>query len=696
MKQILKTIAFIALLLVLLVYLLLRSSSPDIELHRSMQEQLRVFELRDAELTRDALLARAGLLGNYDPLAHDRLNLLDALAALRRVSRSGPRDAVAGLEPAIDELERALETRLTDIESFKTDDALLRNSVAYLTYTIARLDVHAAPRQAMGTDISDLSSSFLRFIQMPNAASTGDFQAALLRIDQHDDADEDLHILAAHGGLVAELLPRVVAELRQIVNAPTTARLGALQAKVEAYSKVTESKAQIFRNLLFIVSLALLAYLLRQFARLRAYGRDLSLSNAELSREIGERKQAEAALRESEERFRAIANSAHDAIISADSQGAIVSWNPGAQTAYGYTSDEAIGMPLQQLLPERLRASAAPLLPRWHTPAGTGESALLAGKTIESIGLNKAGSEFPLEASIGSWSTAQGSFVTAIVRDISARRRLEETARQQELKLVQANKMTALGTLVSGVAHEINNPNQLVLFNSGLLADTWRDACIALDAHHAQDSGFTLAGLPYAEMREAAFTLIRDLKEGALRIDRIVQDLKDFARPQRQSPPVAVDVNDAVSRAARLLTHLIHKRCTRFEIALAAQLPAVRGDAQQIEQVVVDLLVNALEALPDASRGVRVSTSAETTDGSVLIEVRDEGIGIAPEHLQRLCDPFFTTKQDSGGTGLGLSVTFSLVQAHGGRLDFESEPGCGTRAIVSLPGDVPPAAPASP
>jgi signal transduction histidine kinase len=329
-------------------------------------------------------------------------------------------------------------------------------------------------------------------------------------------------------------------------------------------------------------------------------------------------------------------------------------------------------------VPERLRADALPRL----TMADGG--APLAGRTIASVGLRKGGQEFPFEASIASWSSAQGEFVTAIVRDVGVRKQLEETTRQQEMKLVQANKMTALGTLVSGVAHEINNPNQLVLFNSGLLADTWRDACILLDAHQRQEGEFTLAGLPYSEMRDAASTLIGDLKEGALRIDRIVQDLKDFARPQRQGLPQAVEVNEVVERAVRLLAHLVRKRTTRFETQLAPRLPPVRGDAQQIEQVVVNLLVNALEALPDATRGVRVATRANGA-GGVVLEVADDGVGIPPEHLERLCDPFFTTKQDSGGTGLGLSVTFSLVQAHGGRLDFESEPGRGTRALVTLP-----------
>ncbi len=680
MKEIWKAAAFVAFLLALLVGLLWRSTSPELALRSTMQARLRELALRDAELTRDALRARAGLLANYDALAHDREQLLAALEGLRTAA-AGP--AATAVGPALERLSRSLDTQLDRLEDFKSEDALLRNSVTFLTYNIVQ--------GGAGKEVGALSSPFLRFIQTPNGATAEEFSAALERLagrgaaDPADPADA-LHVLLAHGRLVVQGLPGVVALLQDIVSTPVTQDLGGVQSQVDVFADRAEAQAQLARYLLFGVALVLLAYLMRQFARVRAYGRDLRASNTQLSREIGERRQAEAALRESEQRYRAIANSAHDAIITTDSRGAIASWNPAAAATFGYADTEVLGTPVQRLLPAQLHETAAALTPRTDQEAG------VQGPALAATGRRKDGSEFPFEASIGTWATAQERFATAIIRDVSARKQLEETARRQELQLVQANKLGALGTLVSGVAHEINNPNQLVLFNAGLLADIWRDACTVLDEHHAHDGAFTLAGLPYAEMRDNAFTLIRDVKDGALRIDRIVQDLKDFARPQRGALASAVDVNDVVRRAVRLLGHTIHKRCSDFQLQLAAEPLTVRGDAQQLEQVVVNLLVNALEALPDASRGVTAATR-RNAQGGVVIELCDEGVGIPAEHLQRLCDPFFTTKLDSGGTGLGLSVTFSLVQAHGGRLDFESEPGRGTRATVTLPG-APAAAPA--
>jgi signal transduction histidine kinase len=224
-----------------------------------------------------------------------------------------------------------------------------------------------------------------------------------------------------------------------------------------------------------------------------------------------------------------------------------------------------------------------------------------------------------------------------------------------------------------------------VVMNAGVLAKAWEDAVGLLDAYARDHGAFTLGGLPYAEMRDTLPALVRDVHDAARRIERIIADLKDFARPRAQGVATLVAVNDAVQRALRLLAHLIKQHTDHVHVELAPGLPALRGDAQHVEQIVVNLLTNALEALPDRQHGVTVTTAFDAVEGAVRLEVRDEGVGIAPEHLARLCDPFFTTKHARGGTGLGLAITASLVQVHGGRLSFASEPGQGTRARVTFP-----------
>ncbi|HXH03034.1 MAG TPA: ATP-binding protein [Candidatus Competibacteraceae bacterium] len=266
-----------------------------------------------------------------------------------------------------------------------------------------------------------------------------------------------------------------------------------------------------------------------------------------------------------------------------------------------------------------------------------------------------------------------------------ALRESEEKARQQELQLLQANKMTTLGILVAGVVHEINNPNNLMLLNASLLAEAWRDVQRLLDAHWRAEGDFLLGGLPYSEMRETVPLLLADMYDGAQRIRRIVDSLRDFSRPSSAPTEETYRPNDCVLRVQTLLRHLIAQRTSRFELDLAADLPPLRGDARKVEQVLINLMVNALEALPEPSRWVRVATRWDAAAGEVELSVQDAGVGIPPEHLERVFEPFFTTKQAQGGTGLGLAIAHGLVQGEGGRIELESILGQGTLVRVRLP-----------
>ena len=179
--------------------------------------------------------------------------------------------------------------------------------------------------------------------------------------------------------------------------------------------------------------------------------------------------------------------------------------------------------------------------------------------------------------------------------------------------------------------------------------------------------------------------MLDEMLEGARRIKRIVEDLKDFARRDDAPRLEPVDLSAVVRAAVRLVDNSIRKATTRFELACADHLPKVRGNPQRIEQVVVNLILNACQALPDPSRAIRVATRHEPQRRAVVLEVQDDGVGIRPEDLSRLTDPFFTTKRDSGGTGLGLSVSAGIVKEHGGLLEFRSAPGAGTTVVLTLP-----------
>ena len=273
----------------------------------------------------------------------------------------------------------------------------------------------------------------------------------------------------------------------------------------------------------------------------------------------------------------------------------------------------------------------------------------------------------------------------SLAREVAEKERAMEEVRLNQAQLVQADKMAALGVLVSGVAHEINNPNGYILLNMPILKDVYLDAVELFEDRFRDRGDFTLGGLKYSVLRQDLPPMLDEMLEGARRIKRIVEDLKDFARREDAPRLEPVDLDAVVHAALRLVQNPIQKATSRFDVSYGERLPQVRGNAQRIEQVVVNLVLNACQALPDPAHGIRLVTRHDAERGRVVLEVHDEGVGIPPEHLPRLADPFFTTKRDTGGTGLGLAVSSGIVKEHGGTLEFRSTPGAGTTAILSLP-----------
>ncbi|HXE96311.1 MAG TPA: transporter substrate-binding domain-containing protein [Dongiaceae bacterium] len=269
--------------------------------------------------------------------------------------------------------------------------------------------------------------------------------------------------------------------------------------------------------------------------------------------------------------------------------------------------------------------------------------------------------------------------------EVAERKRALDELKLNQDKLIQADKMASLGILVAGVAHEINNPNGLILLNMPILKEVYQDAEEVLEERFHGQGDFTLGGLPYSRMRDEVPHLLEEMQDGANRIKRIVEELKDFARQDTSAAVEAVDLNAVAQAAVRLVDSTLRASTTRFAARYAAALPPIPGNAQRIEQVVINLLLNACQALPDMERGIFLTTSCDQSAGTVVLTLVDEGLGIAPEHIPHLTDPFFTTKRESGGTGLGLSVSATIVKEHNGVLAFDSTPGSGTTVTLTLP-----------
>ena len=275
--------------------------------------------------------------------------------------------------------------------------------------------------------------------------------------------------------------------------------------------------------------------------------------------------------------------------------------------------------------------------------------------------------------------------VFGIVQDITDRKQLEERNRDQELQLIQADKMSSLGLLVSGVAHEINNPNNLIKINASMLEEMWRDIKPVLDKYQVENSSFLIGGLPYEDAIESILDMITGQADASQRIERIIDDLKNFARRGDNQNIVKFSINEAIESAVRLLRPLTKTKTDYLQLDLADNLPNVAGDLQHVEQIVINLLSNALDALPNKKHKVWISSLFDDESHHIQIRIKDNGVGIPNSDLKKIFDPFFTTKQETGGTGLGLAIAYNLTKENGGHLSCFSMIDEGTIFTISFP-----------
>jgi two-component system cell cycle sensor histidine kinase/response regulator CckA len=384
-----------------------------------------------------------------------------------------------------------------------------------------------------------------------------------------------------------------------------------------------------------------------------------------VSRNITERKRAAEALRESEMRFRSVTDSAADAIIAADADGTIVSWNHGAEAIFGYTEGEIVGRPLTTLMPERYREAHRRGLARANSADRS-----VVGRNLEFSGVRKDGTEFPLELTLGSWESEQGRFYGGIIRDVTERKRAEEALRQTEQQLRQAQKMEAVGQLAGGIAHDFNNLLTVILGRSDLMGRRLQ------------------AGTPLH--RDVTLIAATAARAGAL-----TRQLLAFSRNQVLQPKV-LDLNAVVGGMVTLLRRLIGEHI-RLVTVFQPDLGAVRADPTQIEQVIVNLVVNARDAMPAGgtltieTADARIDDAAADPEPSVgpgplvSLIVRDTGCGMDANVQAHLFEPFFTTKAPGKGTGLGLATVYGIVKQHNGAIFAESAPEQGTTFRIYLP-----------
>jgi PAS domain S-box-containing protein len=370
---------------------------------------------------------------------------------------------------------------------------------------------------------------------------------------------------------------------------------------------------------------------------------------SKIARDITERTLAEEALRQSQATTLALIDSAAEGILIVDEQGRIVVANRQVEAMFGYAESELLGQPLEILLPERLRLRHVE-----HRAGYVLDPRVRAmGRGLNLSGRRRDGSEFPIEISLSYVRVAAGLRVMAFITDITERLMLERSTRQSE-------KLAALGALSAGIAHELNNPLGII---------TSRIELILLE-----DEPPTLS--------QAVRDDLGVIHRQAQRVARLVQSLLTYARPMA-TQRVPVDVNRAVDEILLLAEKQLTKAGVRIVARLDRGLPPTLGDPSQLQQVVLNLLSNAQQAIAGAGEIRIVTRAASAPAGWIELIVSDTGPGIPPDILSRIFDPFFTTKSE--GTGLGLSITQRIAHEHGWEIQVRSTPGAGTDFMVRFP-----------
>lgn len=308
-------------------------------------------------------------------------------------------------------------------------------------------------------------------------------------------------------------------------------------------------------------------------------------------------------------------------------------------------------------------------------------------ETIEHRIIHRNGSIRWVSNSIVLFKDDQGylHYYDGLIKDITTLKNAEEVARIKEQQLIQADKMVSLGILVSGIAHEISNPNNFIMLNIELFSRVWSDIKPILNEYYTEHGDFVIGGMPYSKSIEKINTAMEGIASGSARIKEIVGNLTNYARQDSGSLKDRVDITKALKSAQIIVANLIKKSTNHFKINTKSRLPYINGNQQQLEQVLINLITNACQSLQDSSKKIVINVRHDKKSKNVHIIVEDEGRGISAENLKHVFEPFFTTKRDYGGSGLGLSITYNIVKSHGGDLKLESIEGKGTKATVTFP-----------
>ena len=364
-------------------------------------------------------------------------------------------------------------------------------------------------------------------------------------------------------------------------------------------------------------------------------------------------------LRASEQRFRAVVEAAPSAILLVDDKGTIALANAQAENVFGYPRAELIAKPIEMLLPERFRVPHVGLRDTYTRDPQT--RAMGTGREL--FACRKDGSEVPVEAALSPMPTQEGAFVLVSVVDITKRRDLERATARQRDELAHLSRVAMLGELSGSLAHELNQPLTAILSN-------------------AQAAQRFLAQSP--PRLDGLAEILADIVKSDHRAGAVILRIRTLLRKEAaQRNPL--DINDVVEETLHLMRSDLLNRHVVVRAELGEGLPAVSGDRNQLQQVLLNFMMNGCDAMDGRQMDGRLLVrTLRTAEGNVEVSVADRGTGIPAEEFERIFEPFVTTK--SHGMGLGLTICRSIVEAHGGRLWATNNSDGGATLHCELPG----------
>ncbi len=280
------------------------------------------------------------------------------------------------------------------------------------------------------------------------------------------------------------------------------------------------------------------------------------------------------------------------------------------------------------------------------------------------------------------------SHVVGAIQDVTEDKKIRQEAELRLQQMIQGHKLTALGEVVAGVAHEINNPISFISYNIPVLEQIWDTVEPLLEENALSHPQWRLKGLDHREVSSNMRDIIKAFQAASTRISRVVTSLKEFATPEDSARKKPVKIGEVIQGALTIASAQIRKTVSHLEQEIERDIPPFPGHPQRIEQVVINLLLNAHQAIPPGKKG-KLSIRARFIKrlGAVIIEIEDNGKGMDRPVLDNIFNPFFTIRRDSGGTGLGLSISYGLIKEHNGVIGVLSRPGLGSRFTVFIPED---------